>query len=146
MRIHGASSMNPDAIAAVLVECGYREVPNAWSSIKNIARNDKRKARCFRSPNAARFLYLKVKPQDHSAPIVWPVVISPDDCELARASASAEIQFGSDFTFGSMYGRFPKRRRNGDKDEHFGLALSTDDPRALRAFLTAFDRISAAAA
>jgi hypothetical protein len=45
-----------------------------------------------------------------------------------------------------MYGRFPKGRKGGDKDEHFGLALSTDDPRALREFLNAFDRPVAAAA
>jgi len=145
MQRSGRSSMSPDEIAAVFIDCGYREVPNAWASRNRIARNDKRKARCFQSPTTGRFLYLKVPPEDHATPMVWPIVISPDDCDVARSSASTKIQFRSEFTFGSMFARFSKSRKGGTRDEHFGLPLTTDDPTALREFLTAFDRSSRAA-
>lgn len=139
-------SMNPDEVATVLLECGWREVSNRHEQLKPLARNDRRKARCFLSPKSRRALYVKVRPGDHGAFKLWPIVISPADAERARSVAPPAVRFAAELTHGSMYGRFPERRHRGEGDQHYGVALATEDLAALRDFLIRYDAVPPCAA
>jgi|SRR6185437_78523 len=129
--------MNPDEIVSVLFEGGWPEVPNRPEQRRALSRNDRRKARCFRHSISGRYLYVKVKPGDHSAPRPWPIVIRSEDSDLARSIADQDIVF-ADFTHGSMYGRFATRRHRGNEEEHYGMQLATESISALRRFLSAY--------
>ncbi len=126
MNSRSKTQAHPDRIAETLIALGWREVGNHTDSRLPLHHDDKRKARCFCSPQL-NYIYIKVQPGDHSAAKAMPIVAQLTLESALKAANIPTLQLAPEPTHGTMYGRLDRRKHKGTEEIAHGLAMVCDD-------------------